>query len=148
MTDVTPVAFVSLTLPAAPDIVYDEWLDAEGLMEWMCPRPAYLTKVVLDARVGGSYRFDIHDSGMDLYIVGRYLDLDRPRLLRFTWSCSVWPDPTVESVVTVALEPHGTDETLMTIEHVQLPPDVVDRHEHGWALIAEQLAHLQRKPSH
>jgi hypothetical protein len=28
----------------------------------------------------------------------------------------------------------------MTIEHVQLRPDLADRHRHGWTRIAEQLA--------
>ena len=41
--------------------------------------------------------------------------------------------------VTVILEDHGADETLMTIEHEQLPPEEVDSHQRGWGAIAVQL---------
>jgi uncharacterized protein YndB with AHSA1/START domain len=59
--------------------------------------------------------------------------------LQFTWSCSRWEDPTVESIVTVTLEPHGEGGTLMTIHHALLPPEQVANHGDGWTLIAEQL---------
>jgi hypothetical protein len=66
--------------------------------------------------VGGSVRFDIDDSGTRVLITGRFLAIDRPHLLRFTWSASDWPDPTAATVVTVAFEPLGDDQTVMSIE--------------------------------
>ena len=36
------------------------------------------------------------------------------------------------------LENHGADETLMTIEHEQLPPEEVNNHQRGWGAIAVQ----------
>jgi uncharacterized protein YndB with AHSA1/START domain len=130
---------VRRVLPAPPDVVYDEWLDPAGLAEWMCPRPARAVKVSLEPSVGGVLRIDIEDRGSSLYVTGRYLELDRPRRLRFTWSSSGWTDPTVQSVVTVTLDRHGADETMMTIEHEQLPPDQVDSHGNGWTAIGAQL---------
>ena len=130
---------VRRVLPAAPDMVYDEWLDPVGMIEWMCPRPARAVKISLEPSVGGSLRIDIEDDGFSLYVTGHYLELDRPRRLRFTWSCSAWADPSVQSVVTVTLENHGTAETMMTIEHEHLPPDQVDSHQRGWAAISAQL---------
>ena len=133
------VVTVRRVLPAPPDVVYDEWLDPAGLAEWMCPRPARAVKVSLEPSVGGMLRIDIEDRGFSLYVTGRYLELDRPRRIRFTWSCSDWADPTVQSVVTVTLDRHGADETMMTIEHEQLPPEQVDSHGNGWTRIAAQL---------
>lgn len=133
------VVTVRRVLPAPPDLVYDEWLDPVGMTEWMCPRPARAVAISLEPSVGGTLRIDIEDRGSSMYVTGRYLELDRPRRLRFTWSCSDWADPTVQSVVTVTLDRHGTDETLMTIEHEQLPPERVDDHGSGWAAIAAQL---------
>ena len=130
---------VRRVLPAAPDIVYDEWLDPVGMIEWMCPRPARAVKISLEPSVGGSLHIDIDDDGLSIYVTGHYLELDRPRRLRFTWSCSAWADPSVQSVVTVTLENHGTAETMMTIEHEQLPPDQVDTHQRGWSAISVQL---------
>jgi hypothetical protein len=41
--------------------------------------------------------------------------------------------------VLVTLVPHGTGQTLMTISHSALTPDLTDPHRRGWRLIAEQL---------
>jgi uncharacterized protein YndB with AHSA1/START domain len=143
MTDASPVVTVRRTMPAPPDAVYDEWLDPEALLDWMCPRPARCLKVELDPRVGGKLRFDIEDEGEQFFVHGVFLTLNRPRLLQFTWSCSIWPDPHLQTTVSVRLEPDGPQQqqTLMTIQHAMLPPDVRNRHEHGWGKITEQLAH-------
>jgi len=133
------VVIVRRVLPAPPDTVYDEWLDPVGMIEWMCPRPARAVKISLEPSVGGSLRIDIEDSGSSLYVSGHYLELDRPRRLRFTWSCSAWADPSVQSVVTVTLDTHGAAETMMTIEHEQLPPEETDSHRRGWPAVAVQL---------
>ena len=141
MTDPRPTeVVVRRVLDATPDVVFDEWVDVDALREWMCPRPARTTAIALDATVGGSFRFEVTDRGTDLIISGRYLELDRPRRLRFTWSCTAWADPDVESVVTVTLDGHGDRQTLMTITHVLLPPDQVADHEGGWGTIAVQLS--------
>jgi uncharacterized protein YndB with AHSA1/START domain len=130
---------VRRVLPAPPDVVFDEWLDPVGMTEWMCPRPARAVKISLEPSVGGTLRIDIEDSGSSLLVTGEFVELDRPRRLRFTWSCSEWADPKARSVVTVSLQPHGAEQTLMTIEHEQLPPEQVDRHQRGWDAIAVQL---------
>jgi len=134
------VAVVERVLPALCDVVYDEWLSAESLTEWMCPRPARLRGVELDPVVGGSYRFDIIEDGKQMIVVGTYLTLDRPHTVRFTWSCSTWADPTQQSIVTVELRPLGENETHMTIRHEILPPGTLVNHLEGWRLIADQLA--------
>jgi uncharacterized protein YndB with AHSA1/START domain len=140
MSEQTPVmAVVQRILPAPPDAVYDEWLDAEGMTEWMCPRPVRPTKIVLDPRVGGRIRIDIDDQGFDVTITGEYLELDRPKRIRFTWWCTTW-EPADRSVVTVLLEPDGDQQTLMTIHHTHLPSSLVGGHQQGWTLTAEQFA--------
>lgn len=134
-----PVAVVRQRLPAPPDVVYDEWTDPAKLAEWMCPRPARCLNVEADPRVGGRVGFDIEEAGRTFRVSGNYLTLDRPRRLAFTWSCSTWPDPTIQSVVTVTIEPEGARASIMTIEHELLPPALVQQHAHGWAAIAGQL---------
>ena len=133
------VVTIRRVLPAPPDVVYDEWLDPVGMLEWMCPRPARAVKISLEPSVGRPLRIDIEDSGSSLYVTGTFVELDRPRRLRFTWSCSAWADQSAQSLVTVTLEARGADETMMTIEHEQLPPEEVDNHERGWGTIAVQL---------
>ena len=133
------VVTVRRVLSAPPDVVYDEWLDPDGMLEWMCPRPARAVTISLEPSVGGTLRIDIEDGRSSMYVTGRYLELDRPRRLRFTWSCSDWADPTVQSVVTVTLDRHGADETMMTIKHELLPPEQVHDHGNGWTAIAAQI---------
>jgi uncharacterized protein YndB with AHSA1/START domain len=132
-------AVVERLLPATPDEVYDEWIDPQSLLDWMCPRPARCLKVEADLWVGGRLRIDIEDAGRQFSVFGTYTELDRPNRLAFTWSCSNWQDPTVVSQVVVTLVPRGAGQTLMTITHTALPPDLVDQHLRGWRLIAEQL---------
>jgi uncharacterized protein YndB with AHSA1/START domain len=140
VTALRPItAVVQRVLPAAPDVVFDEWLDPDALADWMCPRPARVTSIELDPRVGGRLRIDISENGVPFHVVGTYLDLDRPRRLQFTWSCSTWVDPNLETVVTVTLEPHDGSDTLMTIHHAVLPTDQVSSHESGWKAVAAQL---------
>lgn len=135
----TVTAFVQRVLPAPPDVVYDEWLDADGLAEWMCPRPARPTKIELEPRVGGRLRIDIDDRGLLMQVTGTYLDLQRPHQLSFTWKSSAWPESEGDSVVTVTLSPHGDDQTLMTIRHSLLPPAAADDYRPGWGRVAAQL---------
>jgi len=126
-------------LPARPEEVFHEWVDAEAMREWMCPRPAHATKVTLDPVVGGQLRIDIRDEGSDFYVSGTYLELEPPHKLSFTWTSSTWDDPTAQSIVTVTLEPHGESSTLMTIDHVLLPTSVIEDYRRGWTAIADQL---------
>ncbi|MBS1694831.1 MAG: SRPBCC domain-containing protein [Actinobacteria bacterium] len=142
----TPVVRVERVMPAAPAVVFDEWLDPESLMEWMCPRPARCVTVTIEPRVGGAVRFDVDDSGTSVLITGQFLQIDRPHLLRFTWTSSDWPDPTSVSVVNVAFAPVGDEQTLMSIEHSLLPTKEFDNYDNGWTLTAEQLASALASP--
>lgn len=135
-----PTALVVQLLPAPPSVVYEEWLDPEALADWMCPRPARATKIEIEPTVGGVVRIDIEEYGVEYTVSGRFVELEHPRRLSFTWSCTTWADPEIESLVTVTLDPFGDNETFMTIEHALLPPDLIDQHQTGWARIAEQLA--------
>ena len=133
-------ATVRRVMLAPPEAVYDEWLDPDALRDWMCPRPARAVAVECDPRIGGGYRLDIDDLGQRMVVTGRYLELDRPHRLSFTWWCSTWEPTDPDSVVTVTFEPVYPDRTLMTIEHGTLRPDLVDRHAQGWVRIADQFA--------
>jgi uncharacterized protein YndB with AHSA1/START domain len=131
---------VQRVMPAPPEVVFDEWLDPNSLREWMCPNPVRVVDVTVEPHVGGRVRFDVDNSGTRVLITGQFLTIDRPHLLRFTWSNSNWSDPTVTSVVNVAFEPVGDEETLMSIEHSLLPPEEFESFHNGWTLTCDQLA--------
>jgi len=50
------------------------------------------------------------------------------------------PDPTVQSVMTVTIEPDDAGAPALTIEHTRLPAGLADQHARGWTLVAGQLA--------
>lgn len=133
-------AVVRRILPASPEVVYDEWLDAAALAEFICPYPTTAGTVECDPRIGGKLRIDMVDEDGVVHIIGEYLELERPHRLRFTWNSTYGGG--FQSVVSVTLDPHGEAETLMTIEHAQLPPEWRDDHEQGWTQIAAQLAQV------
>jgi uncharacterized protein YndB with AHSA1/START domain len=130
-------AVVTRVMPAEPSVVYEAWIDAEALAEFICPSPTVSSTVECDPRVGGRLRIDMIDPDGVVHIVGEYLELDPPNRLRFTWNTSFAGG--FDSVVTVTLQPHGEGHTLMTIEHAQLPPQWRGDHQQGWTRIAGQL---------
>lgn len=130
---------VERVLPASPAAVFREWTDEESLAEWMCPRPHRATRVELDARVGGTFRIDVADGTMEFQVAGEYIEVDPPHRLTFTWRCSNWPDPRLNTIVTVTIEPQGDNQSLMRIRHSRLPLMLVSQHEDGWERITEQL---------
>lgn len=144
MTD-TPTVRVQRIMPAEPEVVFDQWVDPESLAEWMCPRPVRCVDITVEPRVGGIVRFDLDNLGTSVLITGQFLAVDRPRLLRFTWSNSDWTDPTVVSIVNVEFAPLGNDETLMSIEHSLLPPADFDDFNEGWARTCDQLADFMKR---
>lgn len=139
MTETATVR-VQRIMPAGPDAVFDAWLDPEALRDWMCPRPVYCVAVSVDPRIGGALRLDLDDSGAAVLISGQFLEIDRPRRLRFTWTSSDWEDPTRVSIVAVSFEPLGDDETLMSVEHSLLPANESESYDSGWLQTVEQLA--------
>ncbi|MDT5011241.1 MAG: hypothetical protein QOH57_2858 [Mycobacterium sp.] len=144
MTD-APVVRLQRVMPAAPEVVFDQWLDPESLEEWMCPRPARCIAITVEPHVGGVVRFDVDDRGTSVLITGQFLAVDRPRQLRFTWSNSNWDDPTTVSVVNVSFEPFDSDQTLMSIEHSLMPPQEFDDFHNGWSKTSDQLADFLRR---
>jgi len=128
-------AVVRRVLPAPPEVAYDAWLDEDALAEFMCPYPSRATKIEIEPRIGGRFFVVMTHPGHSTEITGEYLELDRPRRMRFSWSYAQG----VDSIVTITFEAHGQDETLMTIDHTKLPREDVESHASGWSSIAEAL---------
>ena len=84
MTEAATVR-VQRVMPAAQDVVFDEWLDRESLQEWMCPRPVRVLDVTVEPHVGGTVRFDVDDSGTRVLILADELDADWRLVLRMSW---------------------------------------------------------------
>jgi uncharacterized protein YndB with AHSA1/START domain len=124
-------------LPASRDEVFAAWTDAESMSAWMAPMPGGMARCSLDVRVGGSYRIDMVAGDAKYEHTGKYLVVDRPRKLSFTW-VSAGTNHT-ESVVTIELSERGR-QTELVLTHDRLPTaESVTPHSDGWTAILEKL---------
>jgi len=128
---------VRRVIPATREDVFDAWLDAETMAEWMRPGDAFEAKVELDPRVGGKFHILMIHGRDDNDHWGEYLEIDRPSRLSFTWiSKNTSMQPTI---VTIELrEVEGG--TQLTLTHRGLPQPKIDDHRKGWGMIVEKLA--------
>ncbi len=76
------------TFTASRERVFRAWITPRALEHWLRPRGMSLTVCSLDARVGGSFRFELENGTS---IVGTYLHMVPPEKLAFTWSGEVIP---------------------------------------------------------
>ncbi len=125
---------------AAPTRVFDAWIDPEELVRWWGPSDVECVEADVDLRIGGSFRLAnrMHDASI-VWITGTYEQIDRPRLLRFSWTVD-GSESGPASVVTVRFAERrgGTD---VTVTHERISTSATrDDHERGWEGCLDGLA--------
>jgi uncharacterized protein YndB with AHSA1/START domain len=133
-------------MPAPREVVFEAWIDLEGIREWMCPGDATSAEARLDVRVGGSFRIVMKGKERDYVHVGTYQVVEPPAKLVFTWAAPEKPDEI--TLVTVEIFDRG-EESELVLTHERFPKsDVAQRYESGWGTIAEKFAaYLSRRNS-
>lgn len=139
MTDQTVI--VRRAMKASCEEVFDAWLDAEGMREWMMPGPVTQCEAELDPRVGGQFRILMRGPGLDVVNEGTFRVLERPTKLEFTWVSSRWGNR--ETLVTLEIRRRGEGCDLV-LTHRRLPAGhSAEQLTDGWGRILEKLeAHL------
>jgi uncharacterized protein YndB with AHSA1/START domain len=145
---IPPVPHNSTTLvlrrafTASRQRVFRAWLEPKALEYWLRPRGMSMTVRSLDARVGGSFCFDVEDGSS---VVGTYLHVVPPEKLVFTWSGGAM-QPGGEAVVTLDFLDQGpVTEVVLTHER----PSTSDMHApigSGWSPLLDALAELLSSP--
>jgi len=135
------------SIAATPDQVYRAWIETEALIRWFGPGNDLATVVhTIDPRVGGGYRIEMRDSSGPHVVAGRFLELDRPNRLVFTWKWENDPDRGDETLVTVLLSPEGKGAHLVLLHERFASAELRDRHQKGWTGCFERLGtYLQPK---
>lgn len=112
------VVQVTRLVKATPEVVFDAWTDVRKLRRWLCPDPGVVGEASCDPVVGGNYRLVMLFDHGPFEVSGKYLEVDPPHRLVFTWLA----DSTAgkASQVTVTLRPDG-ETTEMTIVHERIP---------------------------
>lgn len=121
--------------------VFRAWIEPEALESWFRPKGLRVSVRSLDARVGGSFRFEIENGNT---IVGTYLHFVPPEKLAFTWSGEAIQGR--ETVVTLDFLDQGpVTEVVLTHEGLNVP-ELRALVGAGWPSLLDALAEALSLP--
>jgi uncharacterized protein YndB with AHSA1/START domain len=122
---------VERRMKARPEKIYSYLIESSAWALWQGE------SCEIDARPGGIFRMVMPDGTTAR---GQFVELVPNETVVFTWG---WVDnpgvPPGSSVVTINLAQQG-DETLVTLEHRDLPDPAVPPHTEGWVYYLDRLA--------
>jgi uncharacterized protein YndB with AHSA1/START domain len=133
-------ARVSRRFQASAEEVFDAWLDPELAREWFGPGLGEMTRVEIDASVGGTFWLVQRRGGEVAEHTGEYLEIDRPRRLVFTWRT---PPLTDTSRVIIDIRPleNGCELTVTHEMGSEWEP-FIERAGAAWGKMADVIASL------
>lgn len=140
---------VTRELPAPREQVFRTWTEPDLFERWFTPPGNASVTAELDVRPGGRYRITLERTEMiagTSHIVGRYLEVEPPERLVFTFG---WQDPppvegleTLDSRVTVQFRDLGAS-TEVSITHERLDTgELRDFHRWGWDSTLDELERI------
>jgi uncharacterized protein YndB with AHSA1/START domain len=126
------LAVQRLVIRAPADHVFDHLVDPELFGQWMAKG------ATLDAVPGGAVSWT-HPNGDT--VSGRFVEIDRPRRLVFTygWERADVEIPPGSTTVEIDLETQDDGATLVTLVHRGLEDLAADAHTGGWAHYLDRL---------
>ena len=130
LTDIT----VTRMIPAPAADVFDVWMDPKSP-----GGPWYgAERTILNAVVDGLFYFAVKHEGRLWAHYGRFIRIERPRQVEYTWVSEATKG--VESIVSVTFDRRG-DQTEVTLRHSGVPDDELGRqHKDGWTWALSMLA--------
>ena len=128
-------------IKAPRDRVYAAWTDPAQMRQWFGPENVQTRELVADARVGGTFRWDlINSDGEKMTMRGEFRELKSNEKVVFSWQ---WEDDedweNHVSIVTVELD-DADGGTELRLTHEQLPNEESrDGHTRGWNSALDKL---------
>lgn len=128
-----------------PDRVFSAWLVPRMLGQWMFGprvRDENVVRLDLDPRVGGRFSLKVERDGVLVDHVGRYLELQHPTRLVFTWAIRDRSEGE-PSVVSIDIVPKGDGCELTLIHTMEARwSEYVERTRSAWSTMLDALATL------
>ena len=123
LTEIT----VSRTIPASAEEVFDLWMNpGRPGGPWFGAE-----RLIWNPVMDGLFHIALHHNGRVWAHYGRFLRIERPRLVEHTWVSE--GSKGLESVVTVTMKPHGA-QTEVTLRHSGVPDENGGSlHRDGWS---------------
>ena len=127
----------SITIRTGIERCFDAWLDPAIAGRFMTGRTEMTATLVNDPIEGGAFRLTMQDDRGVYEHEGRYVLIERPRRLVFTW-VSLGTQERL-SLVTVDFTPTA-EGVRVDLLHEGVPDDVAAvEHGHGWAVVMTKL---------
>lgn len=121
------------TYDAPPDRVFRAWTDPSSMKAWL----AEGGDVVADPKPDGLFYLGMLHGGVPRPHYGRYLRVQSPHLLEFTWVSEHTRGK--ESVVTIEFAARGM-QTELSLTHEGLPDEqMAMAHTQGWTFFLDTL---------
>lgn len=116
--------------------VFDAWLDPKIAGKFLfATETGEIVRCDIDPRVGGKFAITDRRDGNDVEHVGEYLEIERPRRLKFTFGVPAYSsDRSIVTIDIMAIE-KGCELTLTT----ELKREWADRTREGWSKILRTL---------
>lgn len=113
--------------------VFRAWTDPEVMKQWYSPAGMTTTKAESNPTVGGEYLVTMAMEGQEFNNSGKYLEVDEPNKLVFTWNDD-------DSVVTVLFKEVEDGKTEVLLTHTGfVDEESRAQHEQGWVGCFESL---------
>jgi uncharacterized protein YndB with AHSA1/START domain len=136
-------------IAAPPERVFEALTEPEKLCAWWGSEESYRVSAWRsELRVGGAWEATgLGAGGGEFRVHGRFVAIEPPRRLAYTWNPSWLPD-SPETTVSYELRPHRGG-TLLEVRHEGFAGDAAarDDHLHGWpAVLGWLVAYCQGGP--
>ena len=123
---------VSRTIDAPPADVFAAWVDPAQASAWFGN-----AQVIMHPAVDDLYYISVPHQDRGCHIYGRFLRIERPRLVEQTWMSESTHG--LESIVTFSIEPRGRGSEV-TIHHAGLPNEEErQNHQDGWTSLLDAM---------
>jgi len=121
--------------------VFEAWTTPEALKRWWCPPGWEPERMEVDLRVSGAFHLGMRriSDGSVAGVKGRFLEVQRPKRIVYSWQWTHALKDTSESRVTVEfVDELGGTRLILTHERL---PDVPlwHRHRAGWIAACDRM---------
>jgi uncharacterized protein YndB with AHSA1/START domain len=138
MTETLETLRITRRFAAAPERVFDAWLDPGRAGRWLFTSPTSdRHSTELDVRVGGKWSITDRRDGADYTALGEYVEIDRPRRLVFTFGMPQFSPLSCTVTVEIVLDGDGC---ILTLTQDKLAPEARGPVEQGWMDMFDALA--------